>query len=174
MFGPSPPLCSLKRKVFVMKTAVYIVGLMIVCGVAVPTHAVSQQGDEPVKWNFTTVRLNDQEARIFFTANIAPGWYIYSQFIKSHCVMPTTFQFMPDQTYELKGEVREESTPLTGCNNFFGIDLARYITSAVFSQDISMITTNTTIKGKIAFMGCSDNRCLLPQEIEFSLDVRRN
>jgi thiol:disulfide interchange protein DsbD len=157
-----------------MKATVLIVGVMTVYCVVMSASAVAQKGDQHVKWDFATVRLNDEEVRLIFTANLDAGWYIYSQFVEKGCAMPTTFLFIPDKTYSLNGKVREESTPVKGCNNFFGIDLARYMNSAVFTQDISLVTLNTTVRGKIAFMGCSDNRCLLPDEIEFALEVKAN
>jgi thiol:disulfide interchange protein DsbD len=156
-----------------MKTTVSIVGLMIICSVAVSTNAVAQKNQkvEPIKWHYIAVRLNDEEARLIFTANLDAGWYIYSQFIEPKCAMPTTFVFIPDQKYSLKGSVTEESTPLRGCNNYFGIDLPRYMNSVVFTQDIRMVVPATVVRGKIAFMGCSNERCLPPDEIEFALEV---
>jgi thiol:disulfide interchange protein DsbD len=151
-----------------------VVWIMILYGVLAYTIAHAQGDDQPVKWHCIAVRLNDDEARLIFTANLDAGWYIYSQFIERKCAMPTKFVFIPDQKYSLKGSVTEESAPLRGCNNYFGIDLPRYVNSVVFTQDIRTVVPATVIRGKIAFMGCSNERCLPPDELEFALEVNGN
>lgn len=153
-----------------MKNTVSI-GIIAICLVAIVPRVCAQRAN-PIKWHFTAHRLNDKEARITFTATIDSGWYIYSQYIDKGGPMPTTFTFTPSDEYSLKGKVKEESTPLRGTNNFFGIDLIRYKESAVFSQDIKLVAPATTIKGKVAFMGCSNESCLMPKEVEFTLEVR--
>lgn len=127
----------------------------------------------PIQWHFTSVPVNTNEAKLIFTAHLDDGWHIYSQFLEEGGPLPTTFTFEPDPTYELKGQVSEESAPVKTFDNVFMMEITWFSKTAVFSQVIKLNKPATTIRGKVEFMGCNDFMCLPPNDVDFSLEVKR-
>jgi hypothetical protein len=130
------------------------------------------QADLPIKWHFTAVPLGDAEARLIFTANLDEGWHLYSQSLKQNGPLPTTFTFVPDKQYALKGNVKEESIPFEGYDPVFMMDIVWYKNTVVFSQDVRLLAPAATVRGKIEFMGCINNVCLPPNEVKFIMEVK--
>lgn len=126
----------------------------------------------PVKWDFAAIPLNDKKAKLIFTANLDEGWHIYSQFIEAGGPLPTTFTFIPDNNYSLKGKVKEEGKPFKSYDSIFMMKIVWYKNTVVFSQEVNLQAPVTTIRGKVEFMSCTHETCLPPKEIPFILEVR--
>ena len=62
---------------------------------------------DPVKWNFSSEKINDKESYLVITALIEKGWHVYSQFIEEGGPIPTSFKFTPTADYKLIGKVTE-------------------------------------------------------------------
>lgn len=126
---------------------------------------------EPVKWSYSSQKINDKEADLIITATIEKGWHLYSQFIEEGGPIPTSFKFSPSPNYTLIGKVSESPKPVTAFDKNFSMEIAWHKDRVVFKQRISLNKPVETISGVLEFMVCDDERCLPPTEIEFQIPL---
>jgi thiol:disulfide interchange protein len=144
--------------------------LVILLGISSWAQA---QIERPVTWKFAASPANQAgEATLTFSASIAGNWHIYSQFIEEGGPEPTSFKFVPSPDYELVGKVTESPEPVKAFEKAFNMNIAYFPKRAVFSQKIRLKTPQTTVKGTLTFMVCNDEKCLPPDDLDFSLDVK--
>ena len=126
---------------------------------------------EPVKWTFSSANKG-KEAELVFSATIDKGWHLYSQFIEDGGPIPTAFVFEPGEGYELVGTASEgKATEYYDPN--FEMDLKYFSTKAEFKQKIKFKgTANVTINGFVEFMVCDDERCLPPDQVDFTFEFK--
>jgi DsbC/DsbD-like thiol-disulfide interchange protein len=122
---------------------------------------------DPVKWSFSSEKLNDNEYNLIITAKIEKGWHVYSQFIGEGGPIPTSFKFKPSSDYKLIDKVTESPKAETAFDKTFGMQIAWHKDQVVFKQKVSLNVPDTKISGMLEFMVCNDERCLPPAEVEF-------
>ena len=130
------------------------------------------QIERPVTWTFAAKPGAAGEATLTATATIAGNWHIYSQFIEDGGPVPTSFEFTPSPDYELVGKVAESPAPVKAFEKAFNMNIAYFPKRAVFSQKIRLKAPQATVKGTVTFMVCNDEKCLPPDEQEFSVAVQ--
>ncbi|HYH56949.1 MAG TPA: cytochrome c biogenesis protein CcdA, partial [Anseongella sp.] len=111
------------------------------------------------------------EAVLTLKAIIDPGWHVYSQHVEEGGPIPTAFTFTPSGDYELIGEVAEISPVEKVMDPNFGMEVLYFSNEAIFEQRIRLKKPSATVKGKLEFMVCDDERCLPPDELEFSIQA---
>ncbi|MBM3401461.1 MAG: DUF255 domain-containing protein [Bacteroidetes bacterium] len=124
---------------------------------------------DPVKWSFSSEKVNDQEYNLIITANIEKGWHVYSQFIEEGGPIPTSFTFDKSSDYTLLGKVSESPKAISAFDKNFNMQIAWHKDLVVFKQKVSLLVPIKNISGKLEFMVCNDERCLPPTEVEFSI-----
>ncbi len=126
---------------------------------------------EPVKWEYRTEKIADNEYKITFDATIQDEWYVYSNTIAEDGPIPTSLYI--DEN-EFLGELMpmEESGEVTkdGYDEMFDMDIKKFGHAATFSQVIKT-TGPTTITGYLEYMTCDDVQCLFPDPIEFTIEA---
>ncbi len=129
---------------------------------------------DPVKWEFATKQVSDDEFDLIFTAKIDNGWAIYSQFLGGDDgPVPTAFYFDEKESHYTKVGKVEES-PLnrkTTHDAIFDMELTKFHKKAIFTQRVK-VTNSKPITGFLEFMTCDDSRCLPPAEVDFSFNVK--
>jgi thiol:disulfide interchange protein len=127
---------------------------------------------EPVKWSFSSKRINDTIAELTLKATIDKGWHVYSQFIPDGGPIPTTFTFTKNNDYQLIGKVREPK-PLEEIDpNFDNMVLKFFANSVQFKQKVKILSNKPiTIKGVLNFMCCDDKQCLPPSDVDFEFKL---
>ena len=126
---------------------------------------------DPVKWSFSSEKLNENEYNLIITAKIEKGWHVYSQFIDDGGPIPTSFKFKPSKDYQLVDKVTESPKAVGAFDKNFNMQIAWHKNQVVFKQKISLLVPKTTIAGTLEFMVCNDERCLPPAEVEFIIPV---
>ena len=126
---------------------------------------------DPVRWSYSSEKINDKEFDLVITAKIEKGWHLYSQFIEEGGPIPTSFKFNPSAAYKLIGKVTESPKPVTAFDKNFNMEIAWHKDQAVFKQRISLNKPATAIAGVLEFMVCDDQRCLPPAEVEFQVPL---
>jgi thiol:disulfide interchange protein DsbD len=134
--------------------------------------SVGAQPHRPVQWTFTSIKLNEDTAALVLTAKLDEGWHLYSQYLEEGGPLPTTFTFEPGNGYILAGHVTEESMPVRLYDETFMMDITWFTGTAVFTQKVTLEVPVVTIKGTISFMLCTDEMCLPPDEVSFSIELR--
>ena len=129
---------------------------------------------DPVKWNFSSEKINDKESYLVITALIEKGWHVYSQFIEEGGPIPTSFKFTPTADYKLIGKVTESPKAVSAFDKNFNMKISWHMDQVIFKQKVSLNVPKTDISGVLEFMVCDDTRCLPPAEVEFKIPVNIN
>ncbi|MCH7524743.1 MAG: thioredoxin family protein [Bacteroidetes bacterium] len=136
------------------------------------TIVASAQIFEPVKWEFESEKISDNEYELIFTAIIDEHWAVYSQFVDDGGPIPTEFTFEKNETYILIDDVIEsDENKVTKHDPVFDMIVSKFYNKAVFKQKIKGIGDNVIIKGSLVFMTCDDERCLAPIDVSFEFNL---
>jgi thiol:disulfide interchange protein DsbD len=126
---------------------------------------------DPIKWTYSSQKINEKETDLIITAKIEKGWHLYSQFIEEGGPIPTSFKFNSSPNYKLIAKVSESPKAVSAFDKNFGMDIAWHKDQVVFKQRISLINPIETVSGVLEFMVCNDERCLPPAELEFQIPI---
>jgi thiol:disulfide interchange protein len=122
---------------------------------------------EPVKWESSQEKVNEDEYNLLVNATIDDNWYLYGLEIPDGGPIPTSFYLEESEFFELIGTTEETTTPEIKFDPFFEMDLPLFSNNAGFLQKIRILTDQEfTITGFVEYMSCDDERCLPPQETE--------
>lgn len=127
---------------------------------------------EPIKWSFDH-KHDGNEVDLIFTATMDQGWHLYDTFLPEGGPIATEFVFDDPSLFELVGELQKNPEPVEKFDNIFMLNLRFFSDVAVFTQKIKLKTDQAiTISGHVTFMGCDDEMCLPPNEIDFSFAMK--
>jgi len=126
---------------------------------------------QPVKWSYAAKKTSPTEAVVFIKATIDAGWHVYSQFVKDGGPVKTTINFNPSNTFTLIGKTKEPQ-PVIRMEKAFGMEVGFFENSVVFQQKIKLKAKQVTVNGKLEYMTCNDQKCLPPDDIDFSIPVK--
>jgi len=147
-----------------------IKGMTLIISNLLIQTTLQAQISTPVKWRYAAKKINTKEAVIFIKAAIDDGWHIYSIHQKEGGPVKTSFAFDPSKDYTLSDKIVEPK-PITKFEKTFGIDVTYFKKEVVFQQKVRLKTSRTTIKGKLKYMVCNDQKCLPPEDVEFSIPI---
>lgn len=136
-------------------------------------HAtLDAQKFDNVTWS-TELKQNGCEAELIFTATIADGWYIYSQFQpNSDGPIPTAFTFTESAAFKKEGKVNEGKAKAKFMEGFGG-EYNIFEHKAVFKQKIKVRSkSDFELKGEIEFMQCDESKCLPPAYVPFAFKIK--
>jgi len=131
----------------------------------------SAQIETPVTWSYAQKKISNTEAIVYIKATIQDGWHIYSQNVKPGGPVKTTIKFLPSKDFAKVG-ITAEPKPLSKFEKVFDMNVGYFENSVVFQQKIKLNKPATTVAGTIEFMVCDESRCLPPDEIKFSVQVK--
>ena len=146
----------------------YAILLFALSGVS----ASAQPVETPVQWSFTVEEAGEGQYDLLFTADIAPGWYLYSQHLGEDGPIPTTIGFYENQDYELLGTTEEDGPKVEGMDALFGMHIVKYKKQATFTQRIQAGEGLEKVAGYVEFMTCDEEKCLPPTEVEFTFSFK--
>ncbi|MEX2485158.1 MAG: protein-disulfide reductase DsbD N-terminal domain-containing protein [Brumimicrobium sp.] len=136
--------------------------LVILCFLSF--SAISQ---DEIKWD---VNYNEAENELKFTAKLADGWHIYSQFMDENAgPIPTSFE-IDGENIELIGKVIEPE-PTEVYDENFGSDIAYFSDKTVFTQKLKE-NSKGLVNIEIVYMLCNDEGCLPPSNQEFKVEIK--
>ena len=144
------------------------------------TNNVFSQILEPISWKF---RVDSSEFEtsgalsLTFTPTTELGWYIYSSDNDPNSGPRTEFEFYPNKTYTIVGEI----IPLNVKTKFDEVWEAnvRYLDNkGSFTQKINISNDNPSVSGYISYQVCSEiEKMCIPLEkdfVFFNSDTRDN
>lgn len=135
---------------------------------ALPVFAHAQIAS-PVKWTFTSKKINATTYEIHMTAAIGAGWHLYAQ-IPGEGPVPTTFKFTKNPLVTPSGKIEEVGKLKKDFDRNFNSELKYYMNQVDFVQKVTLkgkVATN--IKGSVEFIVCNDHECMPPKDLEFSI-----
>jgi len=126
----------------------------------------------PVSWSFTVNPLQGNRAELVFSANIQPGWNLYSIDVPPNGPLPTEFIYNPSNAFRVIGNVREVPPAPIVFDATFEMEVGKHTGNVRFIQQIEILSeTDFTITGEIHYMVCDDAVCI-PFDYEFRFSVR--
>lgn len=127
----------------------------------------TQNNDSKISWEFV---FDSEKNTAFWSAKLAPGWHIYSQYLDHNLgPIPTEFSFEDNEAIQDISAVTEPTVqPVFDAN--FGSELIYHSDTVTFSSSI-IYTAPTFLKGNILFMLCNDKGCLPPRIKEFNISI---
>ncbi|RAV29474.1 protein-disulfide reductase DsbD domain-containing protein [Sinomicrobium soli] len=130
--------------------------------------SLSAQVLDPVHWKFTAKKTGDNIYEVYATATLDDPWHIYSQYTDEGGPVPTILTFEDNPDVVLKGKPDEEGSLIEKYEDVFMVDTRYYAEQVSFVQKLEKQGMGTaTLKGSVTFMACTDEQCLVPQEVEF-------
>ena len=127
------------------------------------------QMNNPVKWSFTSKKINATTYELHMTAAIDGGWHLYAQEAGEGPV-PTSFKLVKNPLAVPMGKIKEVGKLHKAFDKNFSSELKYYQNQVDFVQTVTVKTkVSTNIKGTVEFMVCDDHQCLPPKAVEFSI-----
>ncbi|MES2458351.1 MAG: protein-disulfide reductase DsbD domain-containing protein [Bacteroidota bacterium] len=145
--------------------------MMAVASMVFSVNILKAQIMNPVKWSYAAKLGAGGVATIYLKASIEEGWHVYSVNQKPGGPQKTVFTFAKSPAYTLIGKVTEPK-PLAKFEEVFDIQVMYFSNEVVFQQKVKLKGKQATVKGKVGFMACTDQQCLPPDEVEFSVLVK--
>jgi len=131
----------------------------------------SAQIETPVTWSYAQKKISKTEAIVYLKATIQDGWHIYSQNVKPGGPVKTTIKFNPSKEFTKVGTTTEPK-PVSKFEKVFDMSVGYFEKQVIFQQKIKLNKPATTVSGTIEFMVCDESRCLPPDEVKFSVQVK--
>lgn len=146
--------------------------LTLVIAVFVTTLAFSQVKN-PVKWSFSSKKIDATTYEVSMTATIERGWHIYSQTTPDGGPVPTSLEFTKNPLVSLQGAAKETGKLEQRHEELFGVDVKQYSNKVDFVQTVKVkANVKTTLNGAVEFMTCNDKECLPPTKQTFSIALK--
>ncbi|WP_057940265.1 protein-disulfide reductase DsbD family protein [Algoriphagus resistens] len=134
----------------------------------------SSQILKPATWSYTAstkeIKVNDQ-IELIFNITIDKDWYMYStDFDPDLGPMVTTFNFQPNKTYELIGEIKPINPKKIYSETWKG-EYTYFVETAQFRQLIKVLSNDLVLEGNVEYQVCTDvdGKCIpFDQDFSFS------
>jgi hypothetical protein len=126
-----------------------------------------------VTWSYSAKKISEQVYELHLKANIERGWHIYSQdqgedFLGN----PARIKFNKHPLVELSGKTLEAGTLKKSKDPILEIESAYYAGEVDFIQKITVKNNaKTRVSGSIEFQLCTDEKCLPPATVNFSVAI---
>ncbi len=136
--------------------------------------SLSAQILTPVKWDISAEHLEGDEFMFIYRADIDEGWNVYSQFTDEGGPVPTTITYTDEAAFEKLGKAKELGKKKTGIDPLFDINVTKFTSKRPFiiRQKVKAIDYSKPMTGELEYMTCDDKRCLPPDFVEFSFDLK--
>ncbi len=130
--------------------------------------AVAQTDEEPALWAHEVRDLGAGEYELVFSADIAPGWHIYSQYTAEGGSLPSEFNFLgAGEDYELLGPTGESETEKE-YSEIFKVEETFFKKKAVFTQRIRLLDPEVRqVDVELFYQICKE--VCIPEEIFFQV-----
>jgi len=116
---------------------------------------------EPVTWAGELRKVSDKKYEAIFTATIADGWYLYSQFLEDGGPIPTEFNFADSEHVTVPEKAKEEGEDRSeGFDELFGVNVVKFKKEVTFTQTLEVSDPAKPAEGTLIYMSCDDGRCI--------------
>ncbi|MFN8244387.1 MAG: protein-disulfide reductase DsbD family protein [Ferruginibacter sp.] len=128
----------------------------------------------PVKWTFSSKKIDAKNYEVHIVANIQQGWHLYSQTQPADAVsIPTAISFSANPMITLDGKVKEIGKMELFRDKKLNISANQYSGQVEFVQKIKLKTpVKTNMSGTVEFQTCDDKKCLPPQKVPFTVAIK--
>ncbi len=118
---------------------------------------INAQIEEPVKWKFSTEKIDENTLNLIMEASIEDNWHLYSQFFDAGGPLPLIFNFEENNNYKLIGGVIEYQQPKEEFDDVFEITVRYFEKYAKFTQKVEILSNEGfNIVGNLEGQACYD------------------
>ena len=127
----------------------------------------------PVKWSFSSKKLDASTYEVHITATIDKGWHTYSQSTPEGGPIPTSINFTKNPLISMEGKSKEVGKMEQHHEPLFNVDVKQFSDKVDFVQVVKVKgAANTSVSGTIESMACNDKQCLPPSTEKFSVSLK--
>jgi thiol:disulfide interchange protein DsbD len=128
----------------------------------------------PVSWTYSSKKIAANVYEVYMTANIQPGWHLYSQKQPEDAIaQPTSFNFNKNPLLNLDGSVKEVGKLEKFKDEKLDIAANQFSNKVEFVQVVKVKgKAKTNLTGKLEYQTCDDKKCLPPKTIAFSIALK--
>lgn len=128
----------------------------------------------PVSWNFSSRKVADKTYEIHMTANIQPGWHLYSQNQPEDAIaIPTGFTINNNPLLKLDGKIKEVGSLEKFHDKKLDVSANQYSDKVIFVQVVKLkANAKTNLTGSVEFQTCNDEKCLPPKTVNFNVALK--
>ena len=131
------------------------------------------QVKNPVKWAYTSKKIDASTYEVSLTATLDPAWHIYSQTTPEGGPSATVISFTKNALIQLEGPAKEVGKLEQKHEELFGVDVKQFSNKVVFVQIVKLkAKAKTAVSGTIEFMTCNNRECLPPKAQPFSVAIK--
>ena len=125
-------------------------------------NPIYSQVEEPVKFKFSTEVIDDSHVNLIIEAEIEDHWHLYSQYFPLGGPMPLYFEYNQNDLFQIVDSTIETPVPTTEYDDVFELDVKFFDHSAVFTQQIEVLTNEGfNITGILDGQACfEDGKCI--------------
>ena len=144
------------------KISVLIGGLLI---------AAAGLSQGPVNWQYAAKKIGNNSYEIHIKAAIEDGWHLYAQSQHKNFIgTPTSIRFTKHPLLVFNGEPREVGALEVKKQPILGTESHEYEDEVEFVQRVTVkANVKTNVRGSILFQVCTDEKCLQPTTVNFSV-----
>jgi hypothetical protein len=144
--------------------------LLLTCTISISSFA---QTADPVKWEFSSKKINTSTFEIHLKAKVEDEWHIYSQNTPDGGPVATTVSFTKNPLVVLKGDVREVGKLEQHFEKLFGVEVKQFSEKVEFIQTVTVKPgIKTSILGSVNYMTCNDEQCMPPKKVSFTIVLK--
>ena len=134
---------------------------------------ISVSAQNPVRWNFSSKKIDNKKFEIRLTATIQNGWHVYACEQPADAIaIPTSVKFHQNPLLQLKGRIRTEGNLTKVKEEVLGIEAWQFANKVSFVQIVELKSkVKTNVNGSIEFQACTDEKCLPPMTVSFQVSL---
>lgn len=130
------------------------------------------QIEEPVKWKFSTEKIDEKTLNLIMEASIDEKWHLYSQHFETGGPLPLIFKFIETGNYKLIDGVSESPKPKTEFDEVFEVNVSYFEKKAKFVQKVEILNDKGfNIEGTIEGQACYEDGKCIPITKDFSFKI---
>lgn len=131
------------------------------------------KAQSPVTWQYTATKTGPGQFEVHLKAIIQEGWHVYAQDQPEDAIaVPTAIKFTGNPVLTLKGKPKEQGEKQHFKDSELGISAWQYANKVEFVQKVTLkVRGKTNLNGSITFQACTDEKCLPPATIDFSVHL---
>lgn len=148
-----------------------LVFLLLILGLS-SVYAQQPEVKNPVKWNFSSEKIENNTFKLIFSAKIDKGWHLYSHDMEQGGPIATNIVYDDISPIVEKKEIKTNIKPREKYDELFGMTIKDFSDAVTFSQVVTVKGSgDIKFSGFVEYMVCDDNMCLPPAEADFTFNV---
>ena len=131
------------------------------------------QVKNPVSWSFDTNQIGSDLHELIFIADFDEPWVVYSMHMDDNGPVPTSITYT-SKNIEIKGDAVELGKKKEAMDPLFEVNVIKFLADEkyVIKQKVKITDMTKPVTGYVTFMTCDNNRCLPPEDVDFSFTYK--